>query len=142
MKNPQESKFLQGALSPALIAQRLTSNTQIGGQAIFLGQVRADEVGNTSVQAIEYSAYPEMAEIEFEKICQSMRTKYTDLLDITMLHSLGVVKTGETSLLVIVSARHRAQAFQAIAETVDLIKARVPIWKKEIMDNNSSRWIK
>jgi molybdopterin synthase catalytic subunit len=51
------------------------------------------------------------------------------------------VKTGEVSLLVLVSAGHRAQSFRALEKCVELIKGNLPVWKKELFTDGTSRWI-
>ena len=56
---------------------------------------------------------------------------------IEIIHSTGIVNAGEISLLVLVSAGHRQQAMQACSKAVELIKERLPVWKKEIYDDDS-----
>lgn len=138
-----EKYFIEGPIPSQLIAETITnqqSKTNIGGHAIFLGQVRADVTDGKSTSEIIYSAYNEMASNEFQAIETQMLEKYDDLKDIIIKHSLGAVKSGEASLFVFISSGHRVQAFEAIKETVNLIKAKVPIWKKEILEDNSHIW--
>jgi len=111
-----------------------------GGHSLFLGQVRADVSDNKRVKAIEYSAYPEMASAEAERIKSWILKEYPDVKSIEILHSTGIVRAGEISLLVMVSAGHRYQAQEACSKTVELIKERFPAWKKEIFEDNSSSW--
>jgi molybdopterin synthase catalytic subunit len=112
----------------------------IGAHSIFTGQVRADVIDNLKVTAIEYSAYPEMVNLEMMNIINSVINKYNDLKEIFISHSTGLVKVGEISLLVFVASGHRKQAFRATEELVELIKAKVPVWKKEILENLEHRW--
>jgi molybdopterin synthase catalytic subunit len=118
----------------------LNNDLSCGGHVCFLGTVRADNLHGKIVNAIEYSAYSEMAEIEFSRLKNIILSKYNDLKKIVIYHSLGSVKTGENSLFILISTGHRKQAFEAITEIVDLIKENVPIWKKEIFEDGTYFW--
>lgn len=136
-------EFLQEQpIQPEQISEILINTTQsnIGAHSIFLGQVRADKIEKKKVVAIEYSAYNEMVNHEMNRIINIIADKYSDVKRINILHSTGVVKVGEISMLVFVASGHRIQAFRAVAETVNLIKERIPIWKKEIYNDESYTW--
>jgi len=126
------------------IIDRLVSDNQsnpgLGAQSIFLGQVRADKNDKSRVRSIQYSAYVEMAEKEIEKIKETVIKKF-DLSNINIFHSIGEVKTGEISVLVLVSSAHREECFESLKFIVNEIKTKVPIWKKEIYEDGSYRWI-
>ena len=107
---------------------------------MFLGQVRADEVEGKKVKAIEYSAFIEMVNVEVEKIKKEIISEFDDIKSIDIIHSTGVVSAGGISLLVLVSAGHRHQAMEACNKAVELIKERLPVWKKEIFEDDSHRW--
>jgi molybdopterin synthase catalytic subunit len=111
-----------------------------GGHSIFIGRVRADESDSGKVVAIEYSAYETMVEAEAEKIRKSIFTGFPDVKSVVIHHSIGIVKAGEDSLLVFVSAGHRQQAMDACNRTVEMVKASLPVWKKEIFEDNTSAW--
>jgi molybdopterin synthase catalytic subunit len=106
----------------------------------FLGQVRADEVGGKRVKAIEYSAYEDMVHVEAEKIKETIFSEFNDVKSIEIVHSTGLVNAGEISMAVLVSAGHRQQAMQACSKTVELIKVHLPVWKKEIFEDDSHLW--
>jgi molybdopterin synthase catalytic subunit len=132
-----------GPVSQELISQlvgRMGRKTDSGGHMIFLGQVRADEINGKRVKAIEYSAYAELVKVEAEKIKATILSKFPDVKSVDIIHSTGIVKAGELSLLVLVSAGHRHQAIQACTKTVELIKENLPVWKKEIFDDDSHKW--
>lgn len=136
-------EFLQDhPILPEQISDILTSTNQgnIGAHSIFLGQVRADKIDNKKVVSIEYSAYNEMVTQEMKRVINIIADKYSDVKRINILHATGVVKVGEVSMLVFVASGHRIQAFRAVAETVNLIKERIPIWKKENYDDESHSW--
>lgn len=122
------------------ILEALGNDTGAGGHSLFLGQVRADVAGARRVKAIEYSAYESMVREEAEKIKKSIMTEYDDLNSITILHSMGIVKAGEISLFVLVSAGHRHQAIEACSKIVEMIKEKLPVWKKEIFEDNTCEW--
>ena len=134
--------FVVGPISGAFIGDSITkhqSKTDIGAHDIFLGQVRADEIDGKKVVAIDYSAYTEMADKAFHEIREAAFAKYT-LSCMHIYHSLGIVKTGEICLFVFVSSKHRKMAFDACREIVEEIKAKVPIFGKEIFEDESHQW--
>jgi molybdopterin synthase catalytic subunit len=120
--------------------KKMGTRTDTGGHSLFLGQVRADETGGKKVIAIEYTAYEGLIIPEAEKIKDSILSEFYDVKSIDILHSIGVVKTGEISLMVLVSAGHRHHAVEACSRAVELIKERFPVWKKELFNDNSQRW--
>jgi molybdopterin synthase catalytic subunit len=124
----------------AHLIEKMGIRTDSGGHSIFLGQVRADPMEGKTVAAIEYSAYEAMVNAEANKIKDIVISAYNDVRSLDIVHSTGVVKAGEISLLVLVSAGHRQQAIEACARTVELIKERLPVWKKEIFDDLSHIW--
>lgn len=112
-----------------------------GAHSVFLGRVRADIKGDRKVKAIEYSAYEEMTTKVVSEIRSHILSKYTDVGEVVIVHSTGIVKAGEVSLLVLVSAGHRRQASDACSETVEMIKEKLPVWKKEIFGDNTHEWV-
>ncbi len=134
--------FRQGAITANFIAESIAKHsgkTNIGAHDIFLGQVRNDLIENKTVVAIDYSAYEEMAEQKFHEIREAAFSKY-NLVCLHIYHSIGIVKAGEICLFVFVSSKHRTDAFDACREIVEQIKAQVPIWGKEIFEDESHVW--
>jgi len=134
--------FKQGAISAAFIAESIEkhkSKMNIGGHSIFLGQVRADKINDKEVMAIEYSAYEDMALEKMHQIREEIFEKYA-LTCLHVYHSLGQVKAGEISLFVFASSVHRKAAIDACEEIVERIKSELPVWGKEIFDNQSYQW--
>jgi molybdopterin synthase catalytic subunit len=134
--------FNEGAISPQQIADTIAKHSvkkNIGAHQLFLGQVRADEKNGKSVNAIEYSTYAEMAEMEIEKIREHIITKH-QLSCAHVLHSTGRVNAGEISLFVFVSSPHRKSATDACREMVELIKKDVPVFGKELFEDGSYTW--
>ena len=141
-KTSTKYQFIQGPISPDLIAACISkgeANTSTGAYDLFLGQVRADVVDRKTVAAIEYTTYREMAENAFEAIIKSAFKKF-ELKNIQIYHSLGIVKTGKIGLFVLASSAHRKPALEAVRYLVEEIKAKVPIFGKELFDDNSHQW--
>lgn len=135
--------LINGPITPEAIInliEKLGERTDSGGHSLFLGQVRADEINSKKVIAIDYSAYEGMVKLEADKIKEVILSEFGDARSIDILHSIGPVRAGEISLFVLVSAGHRHHAIQACSKTVELIKERLPIWKREIFDDNSHEW--
>jgi molybdopterin synthase catalytic subunit len=102
---------------------------------VFAGLVRDNSQGR-KVIALEYEAYPEMAEAEMERIGLQMVEKW-GLHGIAMRHRTGKLAIGEASVLIAVSAPHRREAFEACSEALDMLKATVPVWKKEYFEDGT-----
>ena len=109
-----------------------------GAIATFLGTVRARSRGR-DVIALEYEAYEEMAEEVMAEIADELASRY-DLCRVAMAHRLGRVEVGETSVAIGVSAPHRRDALAACADAIEALKARVPLWKKELY-SDGEEWI-
>lgn len=122
------------------LIEKMGEKTDSGGHSVFLGQVRADEINGKKVKEIEYSAYEGMVKVEADKIKETILSEFGDAKSIDIVHSTGIVKAGEISLIVLVSAGHRHHAIQACSKTVELIKEKLPVWKKEIFDDDSHEW--
>jgi molybdopterin synthase catalytic subunit len=135
--------LINSPILPDIISTHLSKlglRNDTGGHSIFLGQVRDDILGGRRVTAIEYSAYEPMLNTEADKISDEIRKEFDDVISIVILHSAGKVKVGEISLMVIVSAGHRDHATRACRQAVELIKERLPVWKMEILEDNSHHW--
>jgi molybdopterin synthase catalytic subunit len=134
--------FKEGAISSEFIANSIAkhqSKTSIGAHNIFLGQVRADEIEGKVVSAIEYTAYEDMANAEFNKIREATFEKF-NLTCMHIYHSLGKVNTGEICLFVFVSSPRRKEVFKALEYVVEEIKAKVPVYGKELFEDETHQW--
>ena len=109
-----------------------------GAVALFYGVVRNENMGR-NVQYLEYDAYPEMAIKKMKEVADEVRAKFP-VTGVGVLHRIGRLEIGETSLLVAVSSGHRTEAFEACHYAVDRIKQIVPIWKKEVWEDGEE-WI-
>ena len=143
-KKPIKSVFKEGAITSDFIGNSIykhQTKTSIGAHNIFLGQVRADEIDNKTVAAIEYTAYEDMANQKFHDIRESAFEKF-ELTCMHIYHSLGTVKAGEICLFVFVSSPRRKVVFEALEFIVEAIKADVPVFGKEIFEDESHQWKK
>ena len=134
--------FVQGAIPSSFIGesiQKHNTKTEIGGHSIFLGQVRADIINEKKVSLIEYTTYEELALEKMHGIREEIFAKY-DLTCMHVYHSLGKVAAGEISLFVFTSSAHRKAAIAACNETVEKIKSELPVWGKEIFDDETYHW--
>jgi len=134
--------FQQSPISPLFIAESISkhsSKTEIGAHQIFLGQVREDKIEDKTVKAIEYTAYEDLALNQMSAIREEIFAKY-DLTCMHIHHSLGVVSAGEICLFVFTSSKHRQAATLACNEVVERIKNELPIWGKEIFEDETHQW--
>jgi len=109
-----------------------------GAIVTFIGTTR-DHNDGRAVTRLEYEAYPEMALAEMRKIADTARQRWP-IAKIAIVHRIGVVPIGEASVVIAVSAAHRAPAFAACHFAIDRLKEVVPIWKKEHFDGGEV-WI-
>ena len=110
-----------------------------GAIVTFLGTVR-DLTGDQVTVALDYEAYPGMAEKKMTEIEADTRSRWP-IGDIAMVHRLGHLEVGEISVAVAVSCPHRAQAFEACRHAMDRLKELVPIWKKENWADGHTEWV-
>jgi len=113
-------------------------DTETGAQVRFLGLVRGSFQGQP-VLRLCYEAYGEMAAAELGAIGREAAARF-GVRGVRLLHRLGEVAVGEASLVVDVAGTHRAETFAACGWIVDQVKARVPIWKKELLADGEA-WV-
>lgn len=102
-----------------------------GAIVVFSGTVRDHADGRDGVTSLDYEAYDTQVLGKFAEIAAEMRQRWTVLGRIALIHRLGTLHLGESSVLVVVSAPHRPEAFAAAQFGIDALKATVPIWKRE-----------
>jgi molybdopterin synthase catalytic subunit len=102
----------------------------IGGIVSFIGTVR-DHSRGRSIHHLEYDAYPEMAEREIQRIAAEAARLWPGTR-VAVAHRRGRLEVGEIAVVVAAGAPHRGEAFAAARYTIDTLKERVPIWKKEV----------
>ena len=135
--------LVNGPVNPELITRQLSfcdEKNDSGGISVFIGRVRADKTDSKTVVAIDYSAYADMVNSVAASIKENIMQEFSDVRALRIFHSTGIVKAGEISLFVVVEAGHRRQAIDACSKTVELIKEKLPVWKRELYDNDSHEW--
>lgn len=111
----------------ALIAE-LRSEAN-GALVTFSGDVREPSQGRRTV-SISYTAYEEMAQRQLEEIERAARERFA-ITGLRIMHRLGILAVGETSVFIAAAAQHRAEAFDACRFAIEELKRLVPIWKEE-----------
>jgi len=108
-----------------------------GAVVLFSGTVRDHAEGRTDVIQLEYEAYDEMVVPKLAEIASETRARWSDVGRIALVHRIGVLDLGESSVVAAVSAPHRSEAFAAARFAIDALKVSVPVWKREIWDGGS-----
>ena len=127
----EEALSLEGAVAEV-------ASAEAGAIATFIGTTRAHSRGRT-VQYLDYEAYPGMAEGVMERIAMDLKDKY-ELHAVAIHHRVGRVDIGDTSVVIAVSAPHRADALAACKDAIDILKETVPLWKKAVYEGGEE-WI-
>jgi molybdopterin synthase catalytic subunit/molybdopterin converting factor small subunit len=109
-----------------------------GAIATFTGTVR-DRSRGRDVLHLDYEAYEEMAEATMARLAGELKRRY-ELCEVAIHHRVGRVEIGEPSVVVAVSAPHRADALAACRDAIDALKETVPLWKKEVYEGGEE-WI-
>ena len=110
-----------------------------GGTAVFVGTVRDHSEGYPEVQQLDYTIYRDMAEPMLATVAAEAAQRWP-LNGVCILHRVGNLPVGEQTVVVACSAPHRGEAFEAARYGIDEVKARVPVWKREI-GPEGDRWI-
>ena len=126
---PDLYRIVVQPLSADAVAQAV-ADPAAGGIVIFSGVVRNEKDGRP-VKYLEYEAHAPMAEAKMREIGEQVRRRWPSVKAVTMLHRVGRLEIGESSVLIAVSAAHRREAFEACHYAIDTLKQTVPVWKKE-----------
>ncbi|PYM33234.1 MAG: molybdopterin synthase [Candidatus Rokuibacteriota bacterium] len=122
-------RIVEEPLSPDAVAGSV-GNPAAGGIVIFSGVVRNEKDGRP-VKYLEYEAHAPMAEAKLREIGAEVRRRWPSVKAVAILHRIGRLEIGESSVLIAVSAAHRREAFEACHYAIDTLKQTVPVWKKE-----------
>lgn len=109
-----------------------------GAVVTFSGTARDHAEGRDGVERLEYEAYEEQVVPRLDEIVAEARRRWPDVGRMVLLHRVGVVPIGESSVFVVASSPHRATAFEAARFGIDTLKATVPIWKRETWSGGES----
>ena len=109
-----------------------------GGIALFAGAVR-DSDHDRGVSGLSYSAHPSAAD-ELRQVAEVIAEKYP-VIGIAAVHRVGELAIGDLAVVLAVSCPHRAEAFDACRDLIDILKASVPIWKHQRFDDGTAEWV-
>jgi molybdopterin synthase catalytic subunit len=109
-----------------------------GGIALFAGAVR-DSDHDRGVSGLSYSAHPSAAG-ELRRVAEVIVEKYP-VIGIAAVHRVGDLAIGDLAVVLAVSCPHRAEAFDACRDLIDILKASVPIWKHQRFDDGTAEWV-
>jgi MoaE-MoaD fusion protein len=121
-----------------IAAQQIADSMKAGEDGaiiVFEGIVRNHSRGRRTLY-LDYEAYESMAFSEMQRLSQAALERFA-VRDVRLVHRLGRLQVGETSILVAVAAAHRAAAFEACRWLIDTLKKTVPIWKKEYFEDGA-----
>ena len=105
-----------------------------GGLVLFSGVVR-EETGGRHVKYLEYEAHAPMAAAKMREIAVAVRARWPGVRGVALLHRIGRLEIGESSVMIAVASPHRAEAFEACHFAIDTLKTTVPVWKKEYFED-------
>lgn len=120
-------------------AYQAVAHAKAGGIAIFTGVVR-DHADGKAVARLDYESAVELAIQETRRILDDIARRIRGVR-LAAVHRVGSLAVGDLAVVVAASSPHRAEAFQACREAIDLIKETVPIWKKEWAPDGSAHWV-
>ena len=109
-----------------------------GGIALFAGAVRESD-HDRAVSGLSYSAHPSAAE-ELRRVAEVIAEKYP-VIGIAAVHRVGDLAIGDLAVVLAVSCPHRAEAFDACRDLIDILKASVPIWKHQRFGDGTAEWV-
>ena len=114
-------------------------STYAGAVVLFLGTTR-EVTGSRRTESLDYEGYPEMARRKLGELETEARRRWA-MHHCAIVHRLGHLQPGETSIAIAVSSTHRQEAFEAAKWLIDTIKETVPIWKRENWTDGTSQWV-
>jgi molybdopterin synthase catalytic subunit len=118
--------------------QLIAGRNDVGAVVAFTGLCRSE---NGMLRALELEHYPEMAECQLRQLASEAARRW-DLLGVTIIHRVGLIKVGEDIVLVIAASSHRKASFEAAEFMMDALKSTAPFWKKEhYVDGATGKWV-
>ncbi len=121
-----------------LLAQ--AQHPECGAVLSFSGTVRNHHEGRKVIR-LAYEAYEPMAQSELERVANEALLKWPDVRRVQLVHRLGEMDVGASSVFITVSSPHRVEGFATLRFLIDTLKQRVPIWKKEFYEDGETQWL-
>lgn len=137
---PEGDTWLGLASAPLPVAEAVNwaVRPDCGGLVLFSGTARDHAEGRPGVERLEYEAYDSQVVPRLREVADEARVRWPTAGRIALLHRTGVLDVGESAVVVVVSAPHRAEAFEAARFCIDTLKRTVPIWKRETWSGGES----
>jgi len=132
--------LVHGPIDVAATLERI-GGPDVGAVVSFLGTVRDHAEDLEGVVRLEYSAYEPMAERLLQRIAGEVRATHPEVRGLALVHALGELSVGAHTIVVAASAPHRDAAFAACRDALESIKARVPVYKREVTADGTQRWV-
>jgi molybdopterin synthase catalytic subunit len=129
---------LSGAPLPVAAAVSWAVRPDCGGLVLFSGTARDHAEGRDGVERLEYEAYESQVVPRLRAVADEARVRWPTVGRIALLHRTGRLDIGDSAVVVVVSAPHRGEAFDAARFCIDTLKRTVPIWKREIWSGGES----
>ncbi len=118
----------------------LRGGTATGAVVTFEGLTRADVVDGRVVVALDYEAHDALATDQLKELADEAQQRWP-VTGLVILHRVGRVEVGQPSVFIGVACTHRGEAFDACEWLIDTLKERAAIWKKEVFDDGTGRWV-
>lgn len=131
-------RITNDAIDPVEVLESVKSN-QAGASVLFVGTTR-QFTGEKETLQLEYECYESMAVEQIQQLVDVAHGKW-NIVQCSVVHRIGVVGLGDSSIAVAVSTGHRKESFEAAVWLVDQLKIQVPIWKKEFWANGNTEWV-
>lgn len=123
---------------PIDAAYRWTVQPDCGAVVLFSGTARDHSAGRPDVSQLAYEAYEEHLISRFEGLVDEIRDRWAEVRRVCIMHRVGEVPIGESTVVVVASSPHRDVAFEAARYGIDRLKATAPIWKREVWAEGES----
>jgi len=137
---PEGETWLGLTAAPLPVAEAVAwaVRPDCGGLVLFSGTARDHAEGRPGVERLEYEAYESQVVPRLGAVADEARALWPVLGRVALLHRTGALEVGESAVVVVVSAPHRAEAFEAARFCIDALKRSVPIWKRETWADGES----
>lgn len=113
---------------------------EVGAMELFIGYTR-NAPEDDGITSLYYEAYEDMVSTESKALEILLKHKFPMIRELVIIHRTGEVPVAEPSLLVILTGSHRQTLFQAMEECIDLLKKKLPVWKKGIYQDGHEQWL-
>ena len=133
-ERPSRTKIVREVIDTRRVVDALKRGED-GAALVFEGIVR-NQTRERKTLYLEYEAYEQMAAVQLENLAAEALEKF-QVRDVAIVHRLGRLEIGETSVLIAVASAHRAASFEACRWLIDTLKRTVPIWKKEFFEDGA-----